>query len=91
MRGISVLNFARPFARFIERKAFHLIAFLDRFYTPLAVVVLAILGSAVIFITTYLSRYSRWNYWMWRSRALTKAVYFVALLIIIKFTLGVIK
>ncbi len=91
MAGTSVLNFARLSARFIESKAFILFFFLDKFYTPLAVVMLAIIGSALIFITTYLSRYSRWNYWMWRRHALTRAIYFVSLLIIIKFILGAIK
>lgn len=91
MARISFLHFIKPFERLLERKAGILISALDRFYTPLAVVVLAILGAALIFITSYLSRYRSWNYWMWRRRALMKAIYFASLLVIIKFILGAMK
>ena len=63
--------------------------FLNRHYTPLAVVSLFIAAAVFFFVTSYLFRYTHWNYWLWKNRAVTKTIYFGMVLIALKIILGV--
>lgn len=89
MGSAAILRLLKPLTRVLERKLSFLLAFLDRHYTPLAVVALAIAGGAVIFVTSYLLRYRYWNYWLWKSRAVTKTICLGAVLAALKIIMGV--
>ncbi|MBQ8678321.1 MAG: hypothetical protein IJ530_00995 [Treponema sp.] len=89
MGSAAILRLLKPLMRFLERKLSFLLVFLDRHYTPLSVVVLVITGGAVIFVTSYLLRYNHWNYWLWKSRAVTKTICLGAVLVTLKIILGV--
>ncbi|MBQ8680332.1 MAG: hypothetical protein IJ530_11290 [Treponema sp.] len=87
MRTIAIFQVLKPLTRFLERKMAWLVFFLEKHYTPLAVVALIILGTVFFFVTSYLFRYNHWNYWLWKSRALVKTVYFGTILVAIKLVL----
>ena len=87
MKSLAILQFLRPLERFLERKMACLVLFLERRYTPLAVVALIILGTVFFFVTSYLFRYNHWNYWLWKSRAATQSVCFGTILVAIKLVL----
>ena len=89
MRSIAILQFLKPFTRFFERKMAYAFGFLDRHLTPLAIVVLIICAAVYFFSTSYLFRYTNWNYWLWKSRALTKTIYFGMILVVLKILTGV--
>ena len=82
------LRLLRPLVRLAEREAGAVVAFIKRRYTPLAVLALFLAGGALFFIGGYMFRYSHWNWWLWKSRAASKTLYFGALLIAIKLLLG---
>ena len=84
----GALRLARPFLRRLEREALFLLGFLKRHYTPLSVLVLAVAGVTLEVAGEFLFRYSHWNYWLWRSRAASKAAAWCALLIALKLLLG---
>lgn len=88
MGRIAIFQFLKPLTRFLERKISFLFVFLDRHYTALSVVVLFIAGGTVIFVTSYLFRYTYWNYWLWKSRAVTKTIYLGVVLVALKIILG---
>ena len=89
MKNNTIFQFIKPVTQFIERKMVFVFSFLNKHYTPLAVIVMIILGFIFFYITSYLLRYNHWNYWLWKNRALTKAIYFSIVLISIKILIGV--
>ena len=89
MRSVAILQFLKPFTRFFERKMAFMFYFLDRYLTPLAIIVLIICGALYFFFTSYLFRYTQWNYWLWKKRALAKTIYFGMVLGVLKILTGV--
>ena len=85
-----VARLARPLMLRAERELSYLLALVGRYYTPLALLVLFITGAAFIFATGYLFRYANWNYWLWKSRAVTRTLCYGAILVTLKLLLGVI-
>lgn len=71
----------------LRRRLFYFLYFLEKHYTPLAILILIICGSVLFFITSYLSRYSKWDYWRWKSRAIKKTLVFTIILVAIKIIL----
>ena len=90
MKSFTVFQVLKPLIQFLDRKTAFVFGFLRKHYTPLAVVVLAITGTIVLFVTSYLFRYNHWNYWLWKSRAVTQALYFCIVLIAMKLLIGVV-
>ena len=88
MKSLAIFQFLKPLTRFLERKMAWFVFFLEKRYTPLAVVALIILGTIFFFVTSYLFRYNHWNYWLWKSRAVTQSVCFGTILVAIKLVLG---
>ncbi len=84
----AVIRLLRPLTRIAEREFAAAIAFLSRHYTFLAVMALSIVGGAFFFAECYLSRYKHWNYWLWKSRAVTKTINFAAILFALKLMIG---
>ena len=89
MRGLAIFSLLKPLTRFLERKMAFLFAFANRHFTPLAVVVIILCGTIFFFVSEYLFRYSHWNWWLWKSRAVTKTIYFGTVIIALKILLGV--
>lgn len=67
-----------------ERRISEILSFLCSHYTWLSVLAIFICGAAFIWIRTSMTRYSFYNYDMWKSRALSRSIYFGLLLVIIK-------
>ena len=61
--------------------------FLNLHFTPLALLLFITAGSALIFIMSYVFRYSHYDYWTWRNRAVSKVFCWCFTLIAIKITL----
>ena len=61
--------------------------FLARHYTALSMVVIFISGTIFFFTTEYLFRYSKWNWWNWKTRAIKKTIYLFIILVLIKIIL----
>ena len=78
----------RPLTQFLGRTADTLLMFMDRHYTPLAVLVLIIAGGIVISVTCYLTRYDYWNWWLWKSRAAMRSACLGMALVALKTILG---
>lgn len=89
MRSLAMFSLLKPIMRLFEREIICLFAFLNRHYTPLAVVVMVLGGAIFFFFTSYLFRYNHWNYWLWKNRAITKTIYLGIVLITLKVILGV--
>ena len=71
-------------AHLLDRRLAGFLRFVDVRFTPLAMLVLIIAGSAVIWITAYLFRYSRWDYWHWKTHAVSKTMALCVILICTK-------
>ncbi|MBQ9622561.1 MAG: hypothetical protein IJR39_04390 [Treponema sp.] len=66
-----------------------LFAFADRHLTLLAVAVIILCGMTFFFVSEYLFRYNHWNYWLWKSRAVTRSLCFGTVVATLKILLGV--
>ena len=73
--------------RILNARLAHILHFLNLRFTPLALLVFITAGSVLIFITSYVFRYSNYDYWNWRNRAVSKAFCLCLTLIAIKITL----
>lgn len=73
--------------RLLKARLAHILHFLNLRFTPLALLVFIAAGSVLIFITSYVFRYSNYDYWNWRKRAVSKAFCWCLTLIAIKITL----
>lgn len=82
------MRLLRPLTRLVGREFAAAAAFLSRHYTFLAVMVLSIAGGAFFFAQSYLQRYRHWNYWLWKSRAVSKTINFAAILFALKLMIG---
>lgn len=89
MKITAIFKFLKPVSDFIERKMAVTFIFLNKHYTPLAVVVLIVLETTFFFVTCYLFRFNHWNYWLWKNRAIMKSIYFGIILLVIKLIIGV--
>ncbi len=67
------------------------VCFIDNHYTPLAVLVAGIVGTAIIFIAGSLSRYDKFDWWNWRRRAAWNSARLWALLLLTKGGLQILK
>jgi len=85
---LVIFQLIKPVTRFIEKKMTNFLLYLNKNYTPVAVIVLIICSTIFFFVTNYIFRYSHWNYWLWKSRAMTSSIYFALVLIAIKFLIG---
>lgn len=73
--------------RILNARLAHILHFLNLHFTPLALLVFIIAGSVLIFITSYIFRYSHYDYWTWRRRAVSKVFCWCITLMAIKITL----
>lgn len=73
--------------RILNARLTNILHFLNLHFTPLALLVFITAGSVLIFITSYVFRYSHYDYWNWRKRAVSKAFCWCITLIAIKITL----
>ena len=73
--------------RILNARLAHILHFLNLHFTPLSLLVFIAAGSVLIFITSYVFRYSHYDYWNWRNRAVSKAFCLCLTLIAIKITL----
>lgn len=89
MKKNAIFQIIKPITQYIERKMAFFFNFLNKYYTPLAIVSLIVLGTIIIFLTSYLLRYNHWNYWVWKNRAIVKSIYFSIVLLVLKFLIGV--
>ncbi len=77
---------------FLSRKIREFLFFMAKRYTLLSVIVLFICGTLFFFVTEYVFRYSNWDHWNWKKRAVKKTISFFLILILIKLILlGVLK
>ena len=73
--------------RILNARLAHILHFLNLHFTPLALLVFITAGSVLILITSYIFRYSRYDYWTWKNRAVSKAFCWCITLMAIKITL----
>ena len=73
--------------RILNARLANILHFLNLRFTPLALLVFITAGSVLIFITSYVFRYSHYDYWNWRNRAVSKVFCWCFTLIAIKITL----
>mgnify|MGYP007069919516 CR=1 FL=1 len=88
MRPAAIFRLLQPVIRFLDKKMAALLHFLRIHYTPLAVIVLVVTGSAAIYALAYLTRYDSWNFRAWRQKAISKIVWYSGLLIASKIVLS---
>ena len=75
--------------RILNARLAYILHFLNLRFTPLALLVFITAGSVLIFITSYIFRYSHYDYWTWRRRAVSKAFCWCITLMAIKITLRI--
>ena len=68
----------------ISRRIISSINWIAQYYTPLAVIVISIVGGILIVIGCYLGRYNFYNYWNWKQRAFRKVFFFILTLVLLK-------
>lgn len=73
--------------RILNARLAHILHFLNLHFTPLALLVFITAGSVLIIIASYVFRYSHYDYWGWKNRAVSKAFCWCITLIAIKITL----
>ena len=73
--------------RLLNTRLAYILHFLNLHFTPLALLVFITAGSVLIFIMSYVFRYSNYDYWNWRKRAVSKAFCWCLTLMAIKITL----
>lgn len=73
--------------RTLNARLAYILHFLNLHFTPLALLVFITAGSVLIFITSYIFRYSHYDYWTWRRRAVSKTFCWCITLMAIKITL----
>lgn len=61
-----------------------LLYFCDSHFTYLAISLFCATGSALIFLTCYLGRYGKYDWWNWKGRALGKSIRLCLLLLLLK-------
>lgn len=83
-----MITLIKPVCNFIEQKLHSCLSFLERHYTWLSLIVIFGIGIIIIFVTTYLFRFNYYNFRFWKTRAITKAVYFGIILLAIKILLS---
>ena len=83
----SFLDIIKPLLSFVEKELAAVFRYLNRHYTSLAIVALIIIGTIFFFIQSYICRYNHASYWLWKNRAITKALWFGTVLLILKILL----
>lgn len=73
--------------RLLNARLAYILHILNLRLTPLAVLVFIAAGCIVILITSYIFRYSHYDYWHWKGRAATRAFCWCAALMAIKIIL----
>lgn len=73
--------------RILNARLAYILHFLNLRFTPLALLLFITAGSVLIFIMSYVFRYSHYDYWNWRNRAVSKVFCWCFTLIAIKITL----
>lgn len=73
--------------RILNERLAYILHFLNLHFTPLALLLFITAGSVLIFIMSYVFRYSHYDYWNWRNRAVSKVFCWCFTLIAIKITL----
>jgi|GEM_PF-1647061 len=74
----------RKLAGGIERAMAGVLYFCDSNFTYLAILLFCTMGSALIFLTCYLGRYGKYDWWNWKRRAVLKSAKFCLLLLLLK-------
>ena len=77
-------NILRGFLNGISRRITHYISWICGYYTPLAAIVISIVGGILIVIGCYLGRYNFYNYWNWKQRAFRRVFFFIMTLVLLK-------
>lgn len=60
---------------------------LNKCYTPLAILLLFICGSIAIYAWAYIFKYNRYDFWLWKTRAIFKIITYTLFLVITKIIL----
>ena len=76
-------SIAKSFFRFLRRKFIHFVNFLNLHYTPVVIAVLMIFGLITIVTLEYVFRYDKYDFWLWKQRAIKKSIlYFISLILL---------
>lgn len=67
------------------------VCFMDNHYTPLAVLVAGVAGTAIIFIAGSLNRYEKFDWWNWKRRAAWSSARLWVLLLLTKGGLQILR
>lgn len=65
--------------------------YLDSHFTFLSILVISLIETILIFVTGYICRYSKYDFWRWKSRALFRSIRLCIILFLIKGVLQIIK
>ncbi|MCF0241821.1 MAG: hypothetical protein HUK25_04240 [Treponema sp.] len=87
----NILRGIKPYLSKVERYVTHRLGYMYHFlqvhYTWLGFVVLILVGGGLIFFTSWLSRYSFFDWWRWKSRAVRRLIIYVITLCVAKLIL----
>lgn len=84
MRISALTGILRHVLDTILGKLAGLLYFFDSHFTYLAILLFCVTGGALIFLTCYLGRYGRYDWWNWKGRALGKSIRLCLLLLLLK-------
>lgn len=84
-------NAIKKILRLAGDRANVILCLIDCRFTPLALLVAGIVGTAIIFVAGSLNRYNKFDWWNWRRRATWSSARLWALLLFIKGGLKIIK
>ena len=74
---VLLKNEALKLLHYAERELKVILYFLSKRYTWLSVLVFGILGFILIWIFCYINRYSHYDWWKWKGRAVRKIILFI--------------
>lgn len=89
--SFHIARLLKKISRFLNGKAAGIVYYLDLRYTSLAVLVLGIAGTAIIFISGSLNRYAKFDWWNWKRRAAWSSARLWVLLLLTKGGLKILK
>ena len=67
-----------------NKKSAYWLCFTSSHFTFLAVIIFIITGGLIIFVTSYIVRYDRYDYWHWKQRALSKILKYCLIILLLK-------
>lgn len=89
--SLNIQNLTNKFLRSVNRIFLEALYFFDSHFTYLSILLIGIIGTIIFFISSYLCRYRKYDFWRWKSRALFKSISFWLILILIKGAIQILK